>query len=782
MPGALEGLRVVDCSRGEAGWRATGLLSDYGADVVWVEPPGGDSCRRILPAAHSAFNRGKRSVVLDLTEADDRARLAQLVERADVFVESWRPGTARRLGLGWPALRDLNPELVACSISGFGEHDERDLLGYEEFVHAAIGTTTSISAHREGPVYPGLPFASIGAAYMAAIGILAALCRRTEDGHGRWIATSLVDGALAFMAMGWSETDVHPAPDTTSRGPAANLTVSRGQARRTITRSFLCADDEYVGIHTGARGAFGRLMKVLGVDDRVPATDSGMAGTMTAEQSAVVDLELPGIFASKPSTDWVEQLLEADVCCIEHLHPAEVFDQPQTRHNQMVVEVDDPVLGTVQQVAPPARFDRLELPRARPAPRPGADTDSVFSSLWAERPQHALGPVDDRPLLQGLRILDFGHFFAGPYSSRLLADFGADVIKVEPVGGDQLRGLERIFAPANSGKRSLALDLKDPELAAARTQLLEWAEVVHHNLRPGAAERLGFGVDQVRAVNPDAIYLYAPGWGSSGPHMQRQSFAPMMSGYVGVTYEIAGEYNPPMPAPANEDPGNGMLGAFAILAALYHKRRTGVGLTAENPQLNATMLQMAHVVRTADGTVVGAAGLDVLQFGVGPLRRLYETLDGWLLVTALSDEEATAVGRVAGIDFARDERFGSEDARRAHVDVLADLLGARFATRRTDELLAALRDAGVPATVPSGLTPHAILNDAEWRAMGRTAECPHPTDGNVRELGVFLRAGDTTMCPHRLASPLGADNDEVLAWLGYKDDQIDALRARGAIR
>jgi crotonobetainyl-CoA:carnitine CoA-transferase CaiB-like acyl-CoA transferase len=778
----LEGLRVVDCSQGEAGWRATGLLSDYGADVIWVEPPGGDPWRAQLPASHSVFNRGKRSAVLDHSAPGDHARLLQLVERADVFVEARQPGVAAALGLGWADLHVRWPRLVCCSISGFGEDDGRDVPGYEEFVHAAIGTTSSISAHREGPIYPGLPFASIGAGYMAAIGILAALCRQTEDGHGRLVTTSLVDGALAFMAMGWSETDAHPAASMTYRGPSTNLTVSRGQARRTITRSFLCADEEYVGVHTGARGAFGRLMKVLGVDDRVPATDSGMAGTMTEAQAAIVEFELPELFAAQPSTYWVEQLLEADVCCIEHLHPGEVFDQAQVRHNEMVVTLDDPVLGSVEQVAPPVRYAGVALPELQPAPTPGRDTDEVFASPWPARADDPIGPLDDRPLLEGLRILDIGHFFAGPYSSRLLADFGADVIKIEPVGGDQLRGLERIFAPANSGKRSLAIDLKDPELAVARTKLLEWADVVHHNLRPGAAERLGFGVEQVRELNPDATYLYAPGWGSSGPHMGRQSFAPMMSGYVGVTYEIAGEFNPPMPSPANEDPGNGMLGAFAILAALFYKRHTGIALSAENPQLNAAMLQMAHAVRAPDGTVVGAGRLDVLQFGFGPLQRLYATADGWILVSALADDEAIALGRVLGIDFALDERFVSADARADNADALADKLAARFATRRTDDMLVALRSARVPAVVPSGLTPHDILNDPSWRAIGRTAECPHPTDVAVRELGVFLRVSGTSMCPHRLASPLGVDNDEVLAWLGYSDTQIAALRQRGAIR
>ena len=138
-----------------------------------------------------------------------------------------------------------------------------------------------------------------------------------------------------------------------------------------------------------------------------------------------------------------------------------------------------------------------------------------------------------------MKIVDTGAYYAGPYSSRLLADLGADVIKLEPTLGDPLRGIERPFFSAQAGKRSLAVNLKDPGLGPAIEKLLGWADVVHHNMRPGAAERLGLGAEQVRAAHPDVIYLYAPGWGSSGPHMMRQSFAPMLSGYVGASYEVA---------------------------------------------------------------------------------------------------------------------------------------------------------------------------------------------------------------------------------------------------
>src|SRR5262249_8042099 len=160
-----------------------------------------------------------------------------------------------------------------------------------------------------------------------------------------------------------------------------------------------------------------------------------------------------------PRAHWIERLLAADVCAIPELRPCEVFDEPQARHNRMLVELDDPLLGRVQQVAPPARFPAFAPPQLRPAPRAGEHQQGVFAGL-RHRPGREAGPggpAPSGPLLDGLRILDLGAFYAGPYSSRLLADLGADVIKLEPVAGDPLRGIERPFRSAQAGKRGLAI-------------------------------------------------------------------------------------------------------------------------------------------------------------------------------------------------------------------------------------------------------------------------------------------------------------------------------------
>jgi len=747
------------------------MLADYGADVVWVEPPGGDPLRRKMPGAAAVFNRGKRSMTLDLKNASHREQLLGLVARADVFVESWRPGVAHRLGLDFETLSEVNARMVYCSISGFGQSGSHaDTRGYEAIVHAVAGTMAEQAGLREGPIYQGLPFAAIGAAYLGAIGVLAALYRRASDEKGRYVETSLFDGALAYRSGSLGESDQSVAA-MAARGMERAPTT---EGTRIVTRSFACADGEYVGIHTAAVGAFGRLMKVLGLEDRVPPSASGLDLGVPLEphQVRILTDEIPGIIASKPRGYWVDQLMAADVCVVEHLHPTEAYDTPQVKHNNMVLQIDDPVLGPVSQVAPAAKFSSSSDTLFTPAPRAGEHTDDVLANRagWSEQEHSAALPDDAKALLEGVRILDVGAYFAGPYSSRLLADFGADVIKLEPVQGDPMRGFVTTFNVAQAGKRGLAVDLKDASLTRALRRLVEWADVVHHNLRPGAAERLGLDYGTVSRLNPRAVYLYAPGWGAQGPFAMRQSFAPMLSGYAGVTYEVAGKFNVPLPPVAHEDPGNGLLGAVAMLLSLLQRQKTNVGCYVENPQLNATLAHTSHIVRQESGAVVGAEWLDPLQLGVGIFDRLYETSDGWVCIAVPDPLSQAALCNILHVPITDDE------------DVMANALTNAFAARETLSLLQELEVLGVAAVEPVGHYIHSLLNDSEQRDTGRIVEYESEHFGKVREVGRLVRISDAHVPAHVPAPGLGQHTGEILTWLGYSEAEIAELQGRGVVR
>lgn len=772
MPGPLQGLRVVDCSRGTAGPQSTGMLADYGAEVIWVEPPGGDPWRATLAVPYSVYNRGKRSLELDLREEHDADQLRRLLTTADVFVHSWRPGVAERLGLSRDLLHVELPGLVHCSISAFGvDGPYVEEPGFEAVVHALVGTMGEQVGHRDGPIYEGLPFASTGAAYLAVIGILAALYRRYDDGVGRQVETSLFDGALAYLSMLWSNDDT--------------ATQWKTGGRRLVSRAYLCADGEYIGIHTGAVGAFDRLMAVVGLADHFSGGADDIGMFLDEEQQRVLTDELPKVLATKPRDRWLEDLTAVDVCALPELHPTQVFDQPQARHNQMVVEVDDPVIGLVEQVAPAARFAGNAAGPPSAAPSPGQHNDR-FDQLLEGRPWHdptqpSSMPTVDAPLLAGVKVLDLGAFYAGPYGSRLLADLGADVIKLEPLRGDQLRGLKQPFGSAQAGKRSIAVDLKRPEAGDITRALSEWADVVQHNMRPGAAERVGLAYEQVKAVNPRVVYAYSPGWGSTGPDAQRQSFAPLVSGYVGVNFEVSGQFNPPIYPAGNEDPGNGLLGASGMLIGLLRRRRTGHGGYVEHPQLNAAMVHVAHIVRTSTGEVLGAERLDPLQMGVGAFDRLYQTEDGWVCLCAKREDHIRGLESALSIDVLADERFATGSARAEHDYELSEIVGEAIQRRSTATVMEELLRAGVPAAVPVPRNDATFLRDPENQRSGRVAERPHPERGHVRELAVLVRVSDSAAQPHQLAPGLGQHTEEILRSVGFDGARIAALQSAGAI-
>jgi crotonobetainyl-CoA:carnitine CoA-transferase CaiB-like acyl-CoA transferase len=773
MPGPLEGLRVIDCTSGMAGPKAAGILADYGADVIWVEPPGGDPFRRELDVAYSVFNRSKRSIALDLKNATDRQTVYELLATADVFIQSWRPGVAESLDLGYSAVHARNPALVYCSISGFGaEGEHRNLPGYEALVHALLGTMGDQAGFRDGPIFVGVPSASSGAAYLGLIGILASLYRRQCDGWGRHVETSLLDGMIAYVSQSWGYS-------------ARNKERYRTGGTRFYIKTLRCADDEYIGVHTAARGAFDRLMTLVGIADSVRPVDGSEASTplTPAEESALA--EIPDIFETQPRKVWLERLIEANICAIPVLRPTEVFDEPQAVHNAMVVEVPDPTLGMVQQIAPPIKHGRTPAVVGAGAPTAGQHTDEILAELKSAPPPVVaeLGPIDQRPLLEGLKVLDIGHWFAGPYASRLLADLGADVIKVEPPTGDPMRGLERPFSSAQAGKRALGVNFSHPEVGDIRNGLIGWADVVHHNLRPGVAERLGMGYEQVRHLNPEVVYLHATGWGIGGPDVNRQSLAPLMAGYVGADYEAAGLFNPPVDPVANEDSGGGLLGAIGALMALFNRGQTGRGQFLDSPHFHSAMEDVCHIVRrSSDGSVLGAGSLDSLQTGVGPLHRLYETADGWICVVAIKEEDIEALGRVLDVDILGDHRFSTSELREANYYELEDELVGRFLARSTADLIGALSAAGVPVAEPVYENNRRFMDDPQHLRLGRVGEFDHPRYGRTRQPGALIRFEGASVPPLRRAPELGEHTDEILAALGITPEDVARLRKAEAIR
>jgi len=396
--------------------------------------------------------------------------------------------------------------------------------------------------------------------------------------------------------------------------------------------------------------------------------------------------------------------------------------------------------------------------------------------------------------LEDIKVVDFGMFLAGPVATRLLADQGAQVIKVEQLEGDSLRprqdyldSLGKTFYQANAGKRGIALDLKTPDGLAIAHRLMAEADVVANNFRPGVADRLNIGYEAARRLNPRVIYCSSPGFGSVGPRADKPGLEPLYSAFCGVHYSSGGRWNPPA-ASVSFDQYCGLLAANAILMALYHRDMTGQGQSIEVTQLAQVLYYTSEVFFTADGTMPWDPMLEHDETGYGPLNRLYQTQDDWICVCCWTDAEWAALCHALEIDeLLTDPRFltpaqrlQTSNAPLQSGEALADILSERFSERSTQAWVQRLEQYAVPFEVPTRDSEQRALENAEYLASGLVAEHQHPRWGRMRAPGVGVQLSETPGVNQRPAPLLGQHTREILTELGYAPAQMEELRQKGA--
>jgi crotonobetainyl-CoA:carnitine CoA-transferase CaiB-like acyl-CoA transferase len=776
--GPLAGLRVLDLTRGRAGGLAAMLLSDYGADVLRIEPPGGDPLWDEL-SGYPVWHRGKQVIELDLRAARAQAALRGRLGVADVLLESFAPGTMARFGLAYADVAASAPRLIYASISGYGQVGaDRDRPGYDALVQARSGVAHFQGAGRGRPVPCMLPWPSLGGGLLAVIGVLAALQVRRWSGRGQLVDTSLLDGVLAQSTMFVLAVD---RPTAAFAGPG------RLSGTAPTMAVYECGDGGHLQIHTGQRGAFERLVRATGLDasEFVAQSDARhFRGDPTG--AARFQHALGEALRSRTRDEWVETLAGADVAAAPCLAPGDALRHAQTRAIGMAVELNDPVLGVVTQVGLPIRFAATPGEVRGPAVRRGftpnpeaalrhagwPTVDEVGARAAPGTPEPPEPPEGARRALRtdsisdlgvapldGLRVLDFGMFAAGPYAATLLADLGAEVVKIEPLTGDTMRPAARNFVGLHRGKRGLALDLKAGGAKEIVDRLVRQADVVVHNLRPGVAERLQIGWERLRAINDRLVYCHSSAYGTSGPLAGLPGFDQVYQAFCGLEVMQGGEgQKPEQVGGAPIDYANALLSAVAVLMALRWREETGAGQHVECPQLAAGLLAVSDVYVTADGPS-GVLRITSDQSGDAPTHRLYRAADARWVAVCCPDEESRS-------------RFWAAVGATPEV-----FIGARPAC----EVHALLCAAEVPCEIAREFLVDALVDDESLLATGRIVSSEHPALGRVRQPGGFIRLSSCGRGGNRAAPRLGEHTREILGEIGYAAGEIDRLHAEGVV-
>lgn len=704
------------------------LLGDQGADVIRIDPPGGP---RWNTPANATWNRNKRSIVLDLKKKADQETARKLIGTADVVIENFRPGVMDRLGLGAAAMTDANRRLVYCSLPGFGSDDPRaNVRAWEGVLGAATAAYRANPAaaadRKDQPVYTVIPYASAAGALLCAVAVAMALNERERSGTGQRVEIPLFDATFNLIG---------------ARGLLVNGKPS-GEHHFPWNRQVMCKDGRWL-MYDGSNKNAEAFLKRTGLDKW---RDAGLAENDLLQKFDEVML-------ARPAKEWEDIIAEIGSEGVICHTGAEWLQHPQARASQIIADYEDPELGRFRGPGIGTRLSRTPGSVRRPRPKTDQHRDEILAELAAFTRSADTGKPGRRETLraalEGVKVVDLCIVLAGPSCGRTMAEFGANVIKIDsPHVPKVLRHND-----TNRGKRSVLIDLKRKEGLELFWKIVEDADVVLQNFRSGVVERLGIGYEQVRARRPDIVYGSVNTYGHLGAYSGRPGHEPIGQAVAGMQVRLGSKKPATAPFSAN-DYGTGLLACYGVALALLHRRRTGEGQFVDSAlTYAATMLQSALLQDYPGKQWNEPHGQEAV--GSGPLNRLYQANDGWLFLAA-------------------------RPGQLSHCAELADLSG-RDGTDLEQALLTRLRQQSVVFWVETltkaGIGAHRnvpgmvqLMTDPLTVARGLAVTRDHEGFGPITTTAPAMKLSRTPVIIGAPASRPGKDTPGVLGEIGMSKD------------
>jgi crotonobetainyl-CoA:carnitine CoA-transferase CaiB-like acyl-CoA transferase len=796
----LHGVRVLDLSQDRTQMCGR-YLADLGAEVILIEPPGGSASRRIAPLIGDAgvggeslyfatHNANKLGITLDLRTALGRERLLELCAGADIVIESEAPGALDRLGVGAVAMRARNRALVVTSITDFGQDGPyRDYQG-TNLVHMALTGVLARSGNAgHEPLRPPGELAYETSAIQGAWATMLAYANACASGVGDHVDVSVFE--------------------TTAQTIDPGLGMG-GTARAAATEQELAQRDRPDGAHIFPimRCADGYVRFALLAPKQWRAMRS-MIGEPAAYQGDEFD-EIPprwaawadlgalieASFRTRTRADIAEDAARRGIPLVEMVSPQEVLGAPHFAAREAFADL--PIDGRTGRIA--NGFLSVDGARAGirfPAPSLGQHNDVISprprrSAVPAHPLPDRAAPEPARPL-RGVRVLDLGVIVMGAELSRLYADMGADVAKVENRAfPDGMRHLTPggVLTPALAwglrNKRSLGLNLRRPDGIALFLQLVGHADIVLSNFKPGTMEQLGLGFAVLRAANPAIVVAESSALGSTGPWSTRMGYGPLVRASTALT----GLWRYPDLEDGFCDSGTiypdhaaARVEAVAVLSALLRARESGVGARISAAQSETILSQLSTVFLRESllpGSVVALGNVGEFDAPQGVYPAAGQ--DEWCVVEVQDDAQwralAAAIGRAELID---DARYRTAADRLAHREDLDSLLSRWTHELTPTEVMEVLQAVGVPAAGMRRILD--LLDDPHLRARGHYGELHQPQIAETLPTEKGPAHFEIIAEPVIRPAPIeGQHTREIVReWLGLNDQQIERAVAEGSL-
>jgi crotonobetainyl-CoA:carnitine CoA-transferase CaiB-like acyl-CoA transferase len=791
--GALSHLRVIELGDIPASYAAR-WLADLGADVIKVEPPGGDPNRLLPPFAANvehperslAFihaNTNKRSVVLDLENASDRENFDKLLASADLFIEATPLGYLERFKFTDKEFQDSFPSLVVVSLTPFGRTGPyRDYKGSDAIANATGGFLYGQGDDKKGQCTAPSHLAYQMAGAVAAALALAGVRHARDTGAGQRIDLSLQE-ALTFTNS--SSIARYSRENRLERRPGGKAYGGAG------TNIYRCKDGRYVHFTTNMPHMWREFAQNWMTDKSLAGPEWENPRYRDAHADEVA--KSFAAFISQFDADEFASAAQARHLAAAPLNTIGQFVRCEQNHaRQWLQAMDHPVIG--RYVAPgfPMRLSLTPMRARRPAPlldqHRAEILDEIAGVARCSRSSSDMTEDTRRPMLAGLRMADLTQQYAGPLGTEILAYYGMEVFKIETNTIPSKEREAAVHACMNRGKLGCTINLRHAQGKELFKQLVAKSDVVVDNFSSGVLERLGFSFAALQEVNPGIVQAVMPGWGLTGPLKSWVAWGWQLLAYTGVM-RLWGYPDSPMETRCKiawPDRIGAITMAVGVLAALEYKQRTGKGQFVEAGMLEAqgSMMGPAILDYTVNGTEWDAMGYREVLGQVYAPYGCYPCAgeDNWVIIACADDTEWRSMVSVIGVSsWAADAKFATHQGRKEHRDELNSLLSQWTRKCTARQAFRLLQEAGIAAGIPS--SGEDLFHDIQLRARGHIVETEALPWGKITHHGLPGIPSLSAASAARPAPWIGAHNDYVFGEvLGLSAERIEELKKHEAIK